>query len=290
MTAPRKSDRFSWGFSTLGCPDSTLPQIGALLAEFDLHELEIRAVEKRIDLPQWSQESGWSVDRASQLFAQHAIHFRVAGSSFKLVGNDERSRLEMLAFTQWAESWGARYVRAFGAGNWGQPLTENDYSNAVQGVQWWREEKRKHNWRIELLLETHDAFSASPPCRELQARLGEPLGIIWDSHHTWRLAGESPRHSWSQLGPWIRHVHIKDSIPQPSARHPHTYVLPGDGDVPLSDIITVLRENDFAETVSLEWEKMWHPYLPPLRDALASLKAQPWFSATTNEIPVVNAH
>lgn len=289
MTARPESDPFRWGFSTLGCAELSLPDICALLAEFDLHELEIRAVDDRTDLPQWAVDTGWSASRATQLFNEYAIDFRVAGSSFKLAGHDEKTRSEMLAFSAWADSWGARYVRAFGGGTWGQPPTEIQFEQAAQSVKWWRQEKEKRGWSIELLLETHDAFSGSAACREFQARLDEPLGIIWDSHHTWRLAGESPRESWSQLGPWVRHVHVKDSIAKPSARHPYTYVLPGDGNVPLAEILGVLREKKFSGSVSLEWEKMWHPYLPPLREALARLKAQPWFVPVTHESPVAKA-
>jgi len=278
MTVPRKPEELRWGFATLGCPELSLPQICELLNEFEMGELEVRAIENRTDLPQWAQESRWSPARARALFAEHDVHFRVVGSSFKLVGNDEQSRAELLACAGWADSWGASFVRAFGGGTWGQTLTEADFDQASATVGWWRRESQQRGWRIELLLETHDAFSASAPCRELQTRLDEPLGIIWDSHHTWRLGGESPRKSWKQLGDWIRHVHVKDSINQPSARHPYTYVLPGDGAMPLPETVKVLRENNFSGCVSLEWEKLWHPYLPPLHDALAHLQAQPWFN------------
>lgn len=287
MTEPVNARGLSWGFSTLGCAELSFPEICELLREFDLHELEIRAVDGRTDLPQWAEDAGWPALRAAALLAQHQIQLRVAGSSFKLVGNDEKSRAEMLAFCQWADSWGAPYVRAFGGGTWGQPLKETDYDQAARTVTWWQQEKKLHGWRIELLLETHDAFSASGPCRELFNRLQKPIGIIWDSHHTWRLGGESPRESWSQLSTWIRHVHIKDSIAKPSARHPYTYVLPGDGEMPLGQVVHLLTEHQFAGAVSLEWERLWHPYLPPLRGALTRLEAQPWF---VTSVKAVNEH
>jgi len=278
MTAPANTRSLSWGVSTLGCAELSLPNICELLREFNLRELEVRGVDGRLDLPHWAADAGWLPQLAAALLAKHQIEFRVAGSSFKLVGNDEDARAEMVAFCQWADSWGARYVRAFGGGTWGQPLTEADYEQAARTVAWWQQEKKLRGWRVELLLETHDAFSASGPCRDLMARLGEPIGIIWDSHHTWRLGGESPRASWAQLSQWVRHVHVKDSISKPSARHPYTYVLPGDGETPLGQIVAILNEHHFPGTVSLEWERLWHPYLPPLRAALTRLEAQPWFS------------
>jgi len=284
MTGPASASGFSWGVSTIGCPEMSLPQICELLGEFGFRELEIRAVDGRTDLPRWAVDTGWPPLRAAALFANHQIRFRVAGSSFKLVGNDEKSRDEMVRFCQWADSWGAAYIRAFGGGAWGKPLTDTDYNQAAHTVAWWYREKKRHGWRTELLLETHDGFSASSPCRNLIARLTEPIGIIWDSHHTWRLGGESPRESWSQLSPWIRHVHIKDSIAKPSARHPYTYVLPGDGEMPLGQVVEVLNEHRFTGAVSLEWERLWHPFLPPLREALTRLAAQPWFVTSVKAV------
>jgi len=287
MTGPVNATGLSWGVSTLGCAELSFPEICKLLREFNLRELEIRAVDGRTDLPRWAAETSWTPLRATALLAQHQIQFRVAGSSFKLVGNDEKSRAEMLAFCQWADSWGAQYVRAFGGGTWGQSLTEADYDQAAWTVAWWQQEKKLRGWRIELLLETHDGFSASGPCHKLLARLREPIGIIWDTHHTWRLGGESPRESWSQLSNWIRHIHIKDSVAKPSARHPYTYVLPGDGEMPLGRVVNLLTEHHFAGAISLEWERLWHPYLPPLREALARLEAQRWF---VTSVKAVNEH
>jgi sugar phosphate isomerase/epimerase len=281
MTAPVNSTALSWGISTLGCAEMSLSQIGNLLHEFGLRELEMRAVDGRMDLPQWANESGWTPVRAAAFLKQQQLNFRVAGSSFKLVGNDEKSRDDMVKFSHWADSWGASYVRAFGGGTWGTPLTDTDYNQAAHTVAWWYRERTRRGWRTQLLLETHDAFSASSPCRELMERLTEPIGVIWDSHHTWRLGGESPHESWAQLSKWIRHVHLKDSISKSSARHPFTYVLPGDGEAPLQQIAGILGEHRFAGAISLEWERLWHPYLPPLREALIRLQAQPWFSPST---------
>jgi sugar phosphate isomerase/epimerase len=281
MIAPRNNTDptgLSWGFSTLGCADLSLPQVCELLQEFSFHDLEIRAIDGRLDLPAWAADNGWTPQRAAALLMEYQIRFCVAGSSFKLVGNDEKSRAEFLSFCHWANLWRARYVRVFGGGTWGQALTEADYSQAAEAVAWCQWEKKRRHWRVDVLLETHDAFSASEPCRQLLARLEKPIGIIWDSHHTWRIGGESPRESWSQLSKWIRHVHLKDSIAKPSARHPFTYVLPGNGEMPLAEVVEILRAQQFAGMVSLEWERLWHPYLPPLRDALRKLQAQPWFS------------
>jgi beta-glucosidase len=35
----------------------------------------------------------------------------------------------------------------------------------------------------------------------------------------------------------------------------------------------MLTRDGYTGCVSLEWERKWHPYLPPLRDALSALRA-----------------
>jgi sugar phosphate isomerase/epimerase len=72
-------------------------------------------------------------------------------------------------------------------------------------------------------------------------------------------------------------VHIKDSTGLPSARHPYTYVIPGTGEMPLPEVMSVLRRDGYNGAISLEWEKMWHPYLPDLSEALGAASEQGWW-------------
>jgi len=76
----------------------------------------------------------------------------------------------------------------------------------------------------------------------------------------------------------IKHVHIKDSVSVPSARHPYSYVLNGEGEFPAEDVFKILSENNYDGVVSLEWERKWHPYLPEIDAALDSLKTAGWRS------------
>jgi sugar phosphate isomerase/epimerase len=285
MTAQLKPAALCWGFSTLGCPELSLPEVCGLAGEFAMPHLELRALCGRVDLPACAEEMGWPPAVAKKLISGGGCRLVVAGSSFKLVGNSPAMRDEFLQYCAWADSWRAPYVRVFGGGTWGNALREEDYEQAAETVRWWRREQAARGWRTEMLLETHDAFSASDPCAELMRRLETPVGVIWDSHHTWRLGGESPADSWSCLSAWVRHVHLKDSIDKPSARHPFTYVLPGEGQAPLSELVGLLRGQQYPGVISLEWEKLWHPYLPPLRAALIQLQGQPWFAVRSQDRP-----
>jgi len=165
---------------------------------------------------------------------------------------------------------GARDTSALWRRHLGQALTEADYDQAAGSVAWWQQEQRQRGWRVELLLETHDAFSASGPCCELLARLREPVGIIWDTHHTWRLGGESPSESWSHLSKWIRHVHVKDSITNPPhGIHIHMFCRA------MAKCLWAKSSSYWASiicrVVSLEWERLWHPLPPAVARGLGAI-------------------
>lgn len=266
-----------WCFSTLGCADASLAQACAMAAEHGMAAIELRALGYSLDLPGLFADSGWTPAQTQAVCRQAGVALAIAGSSFKLVSADPAQRSALVRFCGWADALGIAHVRVFGGGTWGTPLTDEDFRQAVRNMQWWHAEKSARGWQLDLLLETHDAFAGSGPCLRLNALLPQPLNLVWDTHHSWRYASERPEHTWRQIGPWVRHVHFKDSVDRPSARHPYTYVLCGDGQMPLADTMQLLREHRFSGAVSLEWERHWHPYLPPLAVALAGLRRQPWF-------------
>lgn len=250
-----------------------------MAGEFRVAGIELRGIGGRMDMPAYCAEQHLTPAVVREICQRHRARLVVAGSSVKLTAAAEKDRAELLDFSVWADALGIPYIRVFGGGAWGTPLTPADYQRAAELVNWWRQEKAARRWRVDLLLETHDAFSASEPCLRLNQQLAQPLHLIWDSHHTWRVGGESLSFTWKQLGPLVRHVHVKDSVDRPSARHPYTYVLPGDGQMPLGELIALLQAERFDGFRSLEWERFWHPYLPPLRDALARLQERNWFSS-----------
>ncbi len=273
MTAPLEERQRC--FSTLGCVELDFQQICNLAAEFQIPGIELRGISGRMDMPQLCAEQGLTPARVHEICQANHTHLVVAGSSIKLTNASKTEFTDLLVFSAWADSLGIPWIRVFGGGTWGQPLTDADYTHALELIHAWRQERTARGWQVELLLETHDAFSASAPCLELNRRLVQPLNLIWDSHHTWRVGGEALESTWNQLGALVKHVHVKDSIDRPSARHPYTYVLPGDGQMPLDELMNLLEAHRFHGFISLEWEKFWHPYLPPLRDALARFGARP---------------
>jgi sugar phosphate isomerase/epimerase len=264
-------------FSTLGCQNATLEEVAQLASRFRIPLIELRSLEGRMDLPALlaSRPGGWPA--AKQTLVERGLSVRVLGTSFKLVGNESANWRELFDFASLADALDAPYLRVFGGGKWGTLLTPSEEAQAVRTVREWESGRGARGLRAQILVETHDAFSSSAPCVRLIEQLGEPVHFIWDSHHTWRLGLECPAETWQALAPHIRHVHFKDSIDTPSARHPYTYVLPGTGRMPGLEVRRVLEQGGYSGAVSLEWEKMWHPYLADLPVALEAADASGWW-------------
>ena len=269
--------RFERCFSSLGCQTATFEEVIELAGRHKISCIELRSLEGRTDLPALmaSLPGGW--EGARRRLESSGLSVRVLGTSFKLAGHQSDHWRELLEFASLADALGAPFLRVFGGGTWGTPLTLDEEAQAVQAVRRWETERMARGLRAQILIETHDAFSASTPCLRLIEGLGNSVGILWDSHHTWRLGNESPAATWQALAPFIRHVHIKDSVDRPSARHPYTYVLSGTGQMPGLEVRKALELGGYTGAVSLEWEKMWHPYLTDLSEALAATDANGWW-------------
>jgi sugar phosphate isomerase/epimerase len=164
------------------------------------------------------------------------------------------------------------YIRVFGGGGWGDPITTEILDHAATIMDQARAGMKCRGLKVEMILETHDAFSSSHAAMQLVKHAG-PLAILWDSHHTYRLAGETLQESWDAMKPLVKHVHVKDSLPEKWKDKPYRLTLPGDGDFPINHLYDILKAGGFSEGVSLEWEWLWNKDLPPLPEALARFVA-----------------
>jgi sugar phosphate isomerase/epimerase len=131
-------------------------------------------------------------------------------------------------------------------------------------------------WRTDLVIETHDSLLGADKITPFLAAIPDAQ-LMWDAHHTWRKGGEDPVATWRAIRAAVVHIHVKDSIDRPSLRHPFTYVLPGDGAFPMAALKAELRTANYSGLLSFEWERMWHPYLPPIDEALRVATARDWW-------------
>ncbi|HEY8965800.1 MAG TPA: sugar phosphate isomerase/epimerase [Candidatus Methylacidiphilales bacterium] len=269
MDAMRAARGFSLGYSTMGDAALTFEEACGLAVRFGLDAVELRALGGGTDLPGYFAAHGWPA-------TVPPVSIPVVGTSLSLLSATEADLDAFFALAEVAARLKAPYLRVFGEG--GAPFTASlgpeELEIAAHRVVELREGLAAQGLEgiVEPLLETHDVFSSSERClalnRLLAANLCPPVPILWDSHHTWCLAGEEPEATWAALGPLVRHVHYKDSVSDAAGKEGFRYVVPGAGEFPGGRLAALLRGAGFAGVVSLEWERLWHPELPPLAEAL----------------------
>jgi sugar phosphate isomerase/epimerase len=110
---------------------------------------------------------------------------------------------------------------------------------------------------VIVLQESHGDFIHSADLQTVVTRVGsDAFALLWDAHHTFVVGQEAPADTWKSLGRYVRHTHLKDSVPEGDDRK---YVLTGTGQVPVKEQVRVLVKGGYKGYYCYEWEKKWHP-------------------------------
>ncbi|RME68547.1 MAG: sugar phosphate isomerase/epimerase [Verrucomicrobia bacterium] len=264
-------------FSTLGCPDLDLDAVFDLAKRFGFGIVELRALEGTVDLPALFEKRYGSPEAFAEHVFESGVRIASLDTSLKLMDNDADTRLAFLDFIPWAEAIGGTALRVFDGKVRADEDAEAGWRRAAETMHWWDDEHKASEWQSTMIVETHDTVFTAATIRRLMEHAPDSVGLLWDSHHTWKRGGEDPLETWRACQQWVRHVHFKDSVSKPSARHPFTYVDLGTGEFPLDAVLNALAADAFSGPVSLEWEKMWHPYLRPLDEALEGGRQHGWW-------------
>jgi sugar phosphate isomerase/epimerase len=243
--------------STLGCPGDPVARVVAICRAGGAGAVELRCA----DGEPLSQVSGPSeLADIRREFADADIEIAVV-ASYVEIGSSDAAVADLRWHIDAARALGARGVRVFGD-------ARPDDRTRARAVTMLREvAPTAERAGVAVLLETHDAFLGGRAVASVLDEVGSPsVGAIWDVANPWR-AGEAPEETLSSLLPWLRHVQLKDL----ATRDDLTPVLPGDGAIPLRRIVGLLEDAGYDGWLSLEWERAWHPGIPPVEVALARL-------------------
>lgn len=266
--APKKAPLLA--FSTLGCPDWTFEQITSFAVQHGYKGLEIRGLQRQMDLtqcPEFSTEEARK--KTTALMKQKGLAFVGLGSSANLHHPEGAEREKNLAearrFIDLAGQIGCPYVRVF-PNNFPKDTDKRATMDLIsKGLQELGDFAEKSN--VIVLLETHgDVVRIEDLATIMQAAEHPHMGLVWDVANMWTVTKESPADAYQKLKKYIRHTHIKDARlvggkPQ--------YTLLGQGEVPIFEAIRALQRGGYKGYYSFEWEKLWHPDLAAPEIALA---------------------
>lgn len=120
------------------------------------------------------------------------------------------------------------------------------------------------------LVETHDDWSTARRAMELVGEMdASDVGVLWDVEHPFR-HGEMPKQTVEQLGKYLVHVHLKDSVRVGDRNVPK---LLGQGELPLDECLDALEQAGFDGWLCLETEKRWHADAPEPQESIPQFAA-----------------
>jgi len=249
-------------FSTLGCPAWDWKRILEFAHPHGFAAIELRGLQGNMDLP---ANPIFATDRIAQTKREiQSAKLRIAcvSSSANLYMEEPDKSAKELAdarrFIDLASALGAPYVRVFGGKAESDKAPVPDDATKVRVAAGLRELGDYAGPRnVTVIIESHDHFTSSATLADvMHAAASEHVGLLWDAHHTFATSNEDPELTVKQLGQWIRHTHLKDSVGTGEDRK---YVLTGTGNVPIARQIKALQSIGYRGFYCFEWEKVWHP-------------------------------
>lgn len=251
-------------FSTLGCTERSLGEILELAEKYSIDALELRGMGGVMDNRTISALAPENRAETLKRFTECGVKPLILGTScsFHSAEKLEGAMQEGYASIDIAAAMGFRGIRVFGNNIKGDETECLD--RIIGGIS--RLCEYAADKGVTVLLETHGDINTASRLGAARAACGkyENFGFIWDVCHTRLTYGDNWRTFVDDFFPLIRHLHLKDVTPD-------GLTLPGEGTLPLRDMTEYLLAKGYDGYFSLEWEKKWHPELPPIEDALTAL-------------------
>ncbi|MBQ9038879.1 MAG: AMP-binding protein [Clostridia bacterium] len=107
---------------------------------------------------------------------------------------------------------------------------------------------------VTLLIETTGVYADTARLRDLLNRFADDrLAALWNMHSTC-VFGEDAEATITNLGAYVRHVHIHDFRREGEIFVPE---LVGEGSLPMRDLMNALRSVNYDGFISLQWNPDW---------------------------------
>ena len=244
-------------FTTLGCPTWDLPTIVERAVAYGYDGVDFRGYLGRLPLPELPEFSDHAAASAA-LFREAGLAVPGMSSSACIAGDPETALAEIRAYAPLCRAFGAPFLRVFGGGDFAEEDRPAARASAIRTLR--QAVPIAEEYDLTLVLETHDRWIPGSVLRPIMEAVDSPrVAILWDIHHPYRVAGESPDETWAAVGPWVRYTHVKDSRLDSPGDDDYRLCLVGQGDIPIVETLAVLRAGGYDGWLTLEWEKKWHP-------------------------------
>lgn len=265
-----KKNKPRLSFSTLGCPDWSFDKIVNFAGEHGYDGIEIRTIQRNLDLPKCAEFSSPQKIAESRKFVKDkGVKIVTLGASSALhhsnVAVRKKNLDEAKQFIDLAEQLKCPYIRVFP-----NDFPKDQERNAtidliVKGLLELGDYAKGSN--VTVLMESHGQVVKTDDLETImKAAEHEHTGLVWDIVNMWSVTKEPPSQVYNRLKKYIRHTHIKDLN---VVNGKEQYTLLGKGEAPVFEGIDALTKGGYNGYFSFEWEKMWHPEIAEPEIALA---------------------
>ena len=246
-----------FSFSTVGCPDWSWSEILAAARDLGYDGLELRSLGKELFLPGVSRFQPDRVEAARADLTARGLCVTCLDSDVLLSRPVDAQIERAKAWLGLACALHVPYIRVLGD-EWGQPDSDVDEKRVAEGLRALAPLAVQSG--VTLLVETNGVWADTGKLRRLLDDVGSPhVAVLWDVNHPVRYFGETPQKTWDNIGPWVKHVHLKDSVVKEDGRI--VYKMLGYGDLPLAEILSLLKRGGYDGALSMEWVKRWNAEL-----------------------------
>lgn len=241
-------------FSTLACPDFSWADIYSMAKDLGFQGIEVRGLGDDIFAvnarPFTDAQLPKTVEKLRSLGLE--IPCLASGCGLKFKEDYDKNISEITQYIVLAKKLGTPYIRVLGDLH---PQPEGEVDDAFVADTLKLLGTIAQGFGVCLLVETNGVYADTKRLRALLDKVGMPsVAALWDMHHPYRYAGESPAQTVEQLGPYIKYVHVKDSVVQDGKC---SYRMMGEGDLPIREMLDELHAMGYDGYISLEWVKRW---------------------------------
>lgn len=242
-------------FSTLSCPEWSWSDTYSIAKDLNFNGIEVRMLDDDIfaikSRPFRGQKLPHIIEKLNELNLE--IPCLSTGICLKQPENFSNTEAEIKVYAELAQKLNTPYVRLLADNNI-SPEEEVDDDVIVDSLVKLIPLAEEYN--ITLLVETNGVYSDTARLAKVMDRVkSRKVAVLWDMHHPYRFAGESPETTVSNLGEYIKFVQVKDSIMTPDGKL--EYRMIGNGDIPIKEMLALLESINYIGYISLEWVRQW---------------------------------
>ena len=241
-------------FSTLACPNSEWSDICSMAKDIGFDGIEVRGVGA--DLLAMRAKPFTEREIPHTMKALNAMRLTIpcfsSNCCLKFADRIEENKREITEYIYLAAKTNTPYIRVL-ADLDAFPNGEVDDELIIAQMQALAHIAAEKG--VTLLIETNGVYADTARLRNVLQRIkSDAVAALWDTHHPYRVYNEAPETTVQNLGAYIKHVHVKDSVMQDGKP---VYRLMGEGDIPFDEMMQGLRSINYEGYISLEWVKRW---------------------------------